>query len=315
MLISASDSILATDFRYIEQGRREATNCQIHQINEGYTWLTELTANLKVSRIGYEADHLTVAIVANINQAIQNNAGSHSPYLIPTTGIVANMRSVKDDSERSNLERAIAISDEALSLVSPNIKAGITERQVAWDIEKAMRELGAESVAFDIIVAAGQNGALPHHRPDDTLIRTGDSVVVDIGATYGGYRSDLSRTFCIGPPDNRFQEIYKTVLEAQVAAEESIRPQMTGADVDSIAREKIALAGYGKYFGHGLGHGVGLEIHEWPRVAPRSNDILVDGMIFTIEPGIYIPDWGGVRIEDVVVIECGGATVLSKSPK
>lgn len=315
LLISASDAALATDFRYIEQGGQQAPEYRIHRTTGNSAWLAELASEMNLSRIGYESDHLTVAGLTDFEKALAEGNEGDTPSLVPTTGIVETMRAVKDKNERALLERAIAIADEALGRVAPAIEPGMTEKQVAWDIEKAMRELGAESIAFDIIVGTGPNGALPHHRADDTVIRPGDPVVIDMGATYAGYRSDLTRTFCIDPPDDRFREIYDTVLGAQVAAEETARPGMTGGEVDSIARDYISSAGYGKYFGHGLGHGVGLAVHERPRIVPDSKDVLEDGMVFTVEPGIYIPEWGGVRIEDIVALEDGRVRVLSKSPK
>jgi Xaa-Pro aminopeptidase len=270
---------------------------------------------MNVSRIGFESDHLTVASLSDFEKALAERDDDGETSLIPTTGITEIMRAVKDENERELLVRAIQIADEALARVAPAIEPGMTEKGVAWDIEKAMRDLGAESNAFDIIVGAGPNGALPHHRADDTVIQSGYPVVIDMGATYAGYRSDLTRTFCIGQPDDRFQQIYDTVLGAQLAAEKDVRPGMTGAEVDAIARDYISDAGYEEYFGHGLGHGVGLAIHERPRVIQSSEDVLENGMIFTIEPGIYIPGWGGVRIEDIVVLEGGRAAVLSQSPK
>ena len=315
LLVSASDAALATDFRYVEQGGLQAPDYRIHRIGASSDWLAELASEMNLSRIGYESDHLTVAGLADFEKALAEGNDGESASLVPSTGIVETMRAIKDENERELLERAIAIADEALSRVAPAIEPGMTEKQVAWDIEKAMRELGAESIAFGIIVGAGPNGALPHHRADDTVIQSGDPVVIDMGATYEGYRSDLTRTFCIGPPDDRFREIYDTVFGAQVAAEEAACPGMTGAEVDSIARDHIAAAGYGEYFGHGLGHGIGLAVHERPRIAPNSKDVLEDGMVFTVEPGIYIPGWGGVRIEDIVALEGGRTKVLSKSPK
>lgn len=315
LLISAADAVLATDFRYIEQGTREAPEHRIHRIGAGSDWLAELALEMDLTRIGFESDHLTVAAHAEFEGALAESENGGSRSLVPTNGIVETIRAVKDDAERGLLERAIAIADGALAAVASAIEPGMTERMVAWDIEKAMRELGAEGIAFDIIVGAGPNGALPHHRADDTVIRPGDPVVIDMGAAYAGYRSDLTRTFCIGGHDDRFDEVYGIVLDAQLAAEEAASPGMTGAEVDSVARDHIAGAGYGEQFGHGLGHGVGLAVHERPRVVPASEDVLEDGMVFTVEPGIYIPDWGGVRIEDIVALEDGRARVLSQSPK
>jgi len=315
LLISAFDAVLVTDFRYVEQGGQQAPDYRIHRTAYGSPWLSDLASEMNLTRIGYESDDLTVATHSGFIDDLAKGESDKLMELIPTSGIVETMRAVKDDTERELLERAIAIADQALGNVASAIEPGMIEKRVAWDIEKAMRELGAESIAFDIIVGAGPNGALPHHRADDTVIQLGDPVVIDMGATYQGYRSDLTRTFCVGPSDDRFREIYDTVLGAQAAAEEAVRPGMTGAEVDAVARDFIADAGFGEYFGHGLGHGVGLAVHERPRIVPKSGDVLENGMVFTIEPGIYIPGWGGVRIEDIVSLENGRAKVLSQSPK
>ena len=192
----------------------------------------------------------------------------------------------------------------------------MTERDISWALHLRMRELGAEGPGFDTIVAAGPNGALPHHRADDTPVRAGDGLVIDMGANFDGYRSDLTRTFVVGAePSDKFREIYGIVLNAQLAAIDAAEPGMTGEELDDVARQVIADAGYGDEFGHGLGHGVGLAIHERPMVVPTSEDEIEDGMVFTIEPGIYIPGWGGVRIEDIVVMEGGRAKPLTGSPK
>jgi Xaa-Pro aminopeptidase len=228
---------------------------------------------------------------------------------------VDDLRAVKEPAELALIEKAVDIADTALGRIAPAMEPGMTEKYIAWEIEKAMRELGAEAIAFDIIVGAGPNGALPHHKADDTVIRPGDTVVIDMGATYEGYRSDLTRTFAVGEPDDSYQGVYDTVLGAQTAAEEAVRPGMKGQELDAVARDFIAEAGYGEYFGHSLGHGVGLAVHERPRVAPASQDVLEGGMVFTIEPGIYLPGWGGVRIEDIVTLENGRARVLTRSSK
>ena len=191
----------------------------------------------------------------------------------------------------------------------------MTERQVAWELEKKMRDLGADGPSFPTIVGAGRNGALPHHRPDDTIIQDGDPVVIDMGSIYKGYCSDLTRTIFIGEPDDFFKKIYSIVLEAQTTAEKSIIKGITAGDADKIARDIISNSGYGDNFGHSLGHGVGLDVHESPVLGPRSTDILEDGMFFTVEPGIYISGWGGVRIEDIVTLENGSTKILSQAHK
>jgi Xaa-Pro aminopeptidase len=191
----------------------------------------------------------------------------------------------------------------------------MTEQEVAWELEKAMREGGAEDVAFDTIVGSGPNGALPHARISDRQIREGEPIVIDMGAKYRGYLSDMTRTVWLGEPDERLREVYRVVLQAQRAGREAVRPGAGGQQLDAIAREVITEAGYGEYFGHGLGHGVGLAIHEEPRLGKTSTSVLEANMDVTVEPGIYLPGWGGVRIEDLVVVTDRGADILTKSPK
>jgi Xaa-Pro aminopeptidase len=213
------------------------------------------------------------------------------------------------------MQRAANIADLGMEAAASAIAEGQTERVVAWAIEKAMREAGAEGVSFDVIVAAGANGAMPHHSPSDHAIQSGEPIVIDIGARYRGYCSDLTRTLFVGQPDDLFRKVYDIVLGAQLTAMSLIRPDMTGEAADSLARKVIDEAGYGSAFGHALGHGVGLAVHEDPRLGPGSTLALETGMVFSVEPGIYIPAKGGVRIEDMVVLEEGGVRSLSQATK
>ena len=196
-----------------------------------------------------------------------------------------------------------------------SIQAGMTEKDVAWRMEVAMREFGADNLSFNTIVASGPNGAMPHHRADDTVIQAGVPIVIDMGAQVNGYCSDITRTVVVGEPDEMFHKIYNIVLGAQLTAINTVRPGLTGEECDALARDIIAEAGYGENFGHSLGHGVGLAVHENPRVGPIAENVLEPNMVFTIEPGIYLPGWGGVRIEDIVILGEEGATPLSKAGK
>ncbi|MBI4336831.1 MAG: aminopeptidase P family protein [Chloroflexi bacterium] len=207
------------------------------------------------------------------------------------------------------------IADQAFQQVASAIQVGETERSVAWRLEKAMRELGAEGLSFDIIVAAGPNAALPHHHPSERPIGAGEPVVIDFGSRYEGYCSDTTRTICLGPADDTFRKVYDIVLGAQLTAIATVQAGMTAGQADSIARDIIKQAGYGDNFGHSLGHGIGLAVHEYPRVGPKAEAALEEGMVFTIEPGIYVPGWGGVRIEDTVVLEKGKVRSLNTSSK
>lgn len=316
LLISQDDDTLITDFRYVEQAGRQAPDFRIHQAKPGEKWMPEWTAEHNVKRIGFESQDLTVAThQAFIKMADEAENGNH-PELLPTSGILESIRAFKDADEVALLTEAIRIADEAIDEVAPRIEPGITEEAVAWELEKAMRERGAEMISFDTIVGSGANGALPHHRADESVIKQADAIVIDMGAKYQGYCSDLTRTVFVGEPDDKFRRIYDIVLQAQLAAEEQVTAGMSGKEADAIARDIITDAGYGDKFGHSLGHGVGLAVHEAPHVGPRAEEeILEDGMVFTIEPGIYLPEWGGVRIEDIVVLENGRARVISKAKK
>lgn len=315
LLISRKEAVLATDFRYTEQAGNQAPDFRIHRTAAGLDWFPEWTADQNVNRIGFESQDLTVSLYESFKKAAQDAEKTNMPELISTSGLIEEIRTVKDADEIRLLTRAVEIADEALDEVAAIVKPGMTEEAIAWELEKAMRVRGAEMISFDTIVGAGPNGALPHHRADETVVKDGDAIVIDMGAKYEGYCSDLTRTIFVGEPDEKFREIYNIVLKAQLAAEEQVRAGMTGEEVDAIAREVIAEAGYGDNFGHSLGHGVGLAVHEYPRVGPRAKDVLEDNMVFTIEPGIYLSGWGGVRIEDIVVLENGRARVISKAHK
>jgi Xaa-Pro aminopeptidase len=228
---------------------------------------------------------------------------------------VESLRAVKENEEIEAITRAVEISDNALEHIEQNIHAGMSEKNVAWELEKYMRECGSQSVPFDIIVAAGPNAALPHAVPSERTIQEGEPVLIDIGARIDDYASDLTRTICPGEPDEKFKKVYDIVLGAQLTAIELIKEGMTGEQADSLARTAIAEAGYADAFGHALGHGIGLAAHESPRLGPGSVDELVSGMVFSIEPGIYFPGWGGVRIEDLTIMENGKLRVLSKARK
>ena len=314
LLISADEAVLATDFRYVEQGGKQAPGFRVERTGRE-PWLPRISAELGLKRIGFESDQVTVSDHGALQKSLEETKAAGRPELVPTTSLVDRLRAVKEEAELKLLTRAVIIADKAMDRVAPTIEPGATEGEVAWELEKAMRERGAEAISFDVIVGAGPNGALPHHRADSTVIKAGDAVVIDMGATYEGYCSDLTRTFIVGEPDDTFKRVYDTVLRAQLAAEERVTAGSTGGEADAIARDIIVEAGYGDEFGHSLGHGVGLEVHEYPRVGATSEDVLEDGMVFTIEPGIYISGWGGVRIEDIVVMEDGRARVLSRAAK
>ena len=314
LLVTEKEAVLATDFRYMEQAKTQSPDYEIFQItNDMVSWLPGLLANLGVSRLGFEAGHITLALYRQLNDTLNERQTPTS--LVPTDGVVESLRAVKEPGEIELITRAAAISDSAFEYIAGKIHAGMTEQEVSWVLEKFLRENGSQSIPFEIIVAAGPNAALPHAKPSPHPINEGEPVMIDLGARVEGYCSDLSRTICLGKPADTFGKIYNVVLDAQLAAMSIIKEGITGEQVDSAARGVIQKAGYGEAFGHALGHGVGLAAHELPRLGPGSAETLTSGMVFTIEPGIYLPGWGGVRIEDLVVLENGRAKVISKARK
>jgi Xaa-Pro aminopeptidase len=314
LLITFEEAILATDFRYIEQSTQEASDFEIFRISGTVNWLNNLLDRLQIKKLGFEASDLTVNLHALMLDEIIKVKPSQ-PNFIPTTELVEPLRMVKDSNEIALISKAVELADDAFLAVSPNIKVGDSELLVAWQIEKTMKEMGADSISFDTIVASGPNGAKPHHQPSERKIQAGEPIVIDMGAKFQGYCSDMTRTICIGEPEPKLKEIYDIVLGAQLTAIATVSSIMCSGDADRIARDIINEAGYGDLFGHSLGHGIGLEVHENPRVGPGGNDLLVNGTIFTIEPGIYISGWGGVRIEDTVIMENGSVRTLNKSHK
>jgi len=312
LLITPKAAILATDFRYIEQARAQAPDYEIHRVaGDAADWLPGLATELELSDLAFEAANITVTQYGKLNDAL-DKAKSRTT-LTPLDGLVESLRAVKEPEEIKLITQAAELADAAYEYVETEIKAGMTEKEIAWEIEKTLRERASQTIPFDIIVASGPNAALPHARPTSRTIEPGEPIVIDMGARIDGYCSDLSRSICIGKRDDRFNEIYNIVLKAQQTAIDAIKEGVTGEEVDAAARKYIKDAGYGEAFGHGLGHGVGLATHELPHIAPNSKEPLIDGMIFTVEPGIYLPEWGGVRIEDMVLMENGKARVLSQA--
>lgn len=312
LLITADRALIATDFRYYEQVGLECPGYELAQITTTLAAvLPEMTQTAGVRRLAFEADHATFADVQDWSKA--------APEIewVPTRGIGTGLRAVKDAAEIAILRTAIALADEALAAGLAQLRPGMTELDLSWAIESYMRTHGAQNVSFELIVACGPNGARPHARATQAPIVAGEPIVIDMGARVDGYCSDLTRTVCLGQPNapERFWAVYNTVLQAQMAAEAAIRPGMTGQEADAVARDLITAAGYGPNFGHGLGHGVGLAVHEEPRLSRLGTGALVTGNVVTVEPGIYLPGWGGVRIEDIVLVTDNGAEVLTRAPK
>jgi len=312
LLITPQNTILATDFRYLEQAKTQAPDYEIFPItNDIVDWFPKLTAGLDLKRLGFEAGHVTFAIYRQLTDTLKPS----QLKFVPVDGLVESLRAIKEPEEIEFIAKAVEITDNTFEYIEDVIHIGMSEKEIAWQIEKCLREKGSESLPFEVIIASGPNSALPHAKPSPRTIKSGEPVVIDIGAKCGGYCSDLSRTICLGTPDDTFNKIYDIVLGAQLTAQAIIKEGMTGEQADSLARTVIKQAGYGQAFGHALGHGIGLAPHELPRLGPNSTELLTSGMVFTIEPGIYVTGWGGVRIEDVVVMENGKARVISKARK
>ncbi len=310
LVITAERAVIATDFRYYEQVGREAPEFELVKITGRVSdLLPQFLADLGIRRLGFESQHLTVEQLNTLSKATEG------VEWLPLEDTVEKIRAIKDNDEMEALRRSAALNDDAFAHLLDVIEPGMTEREAAWRIEAYMRSHGASKVAFDLIVAAGPNGALPHAQPGDQAIQPGAPVVVDIGCVLDGYCSDMTRTFCLGEPSSRYLEVWNLVLQAQEAAEAVLRVGTTGVEADAAARDLIAEAGYGDYFGHGLGHGVGLAVHERPGASRLSEDTFVAGMSLTVEPGIYLPGEFGVRIEDLVIIGEDGIEILTNTPK
>ncbi len=315
LYITGDRAHLATDFRYTEQATAQASHFNVEQVRVGWDWLLTQLKETGAKRVGFESPAMTVGTYNSLMGAINEDSDLSGVELVPISDLADGQRSIKDGEELVLLQRAIDASDIAMEKVCPTITEGMTEREVAWRMEMAMRDAGADGISFDTIVAAGPNGAMAHHMPTDKVIQRGEAIVIDMGAKVGGYCSDITRTVVVGEPDEMFHKIYGIVLDAQLTAIDKVRTGMNGEEADGLARDVIANAGYGDNFGHSLGHGVGLAVHENPRVSPRSQDPLDVNSVFTVEPGIYLSGWGGVRIEDIVILGEGGATPLSKASK
>jgi len=313
LLLSSRSAYLLTDFRYREWAAAEAPDFDLVIYTAGLSkLLPDLLASLSCRRLGFETPYLSFSLYHRLTEAVAG-AGLQMEW-IPQETLLEPLREVKDAAEVTAIRRALALSEKVMAEVAEYLTPGRTEAEVAWFIERRLRELGAEAPAFDPIVAAGTNAARPHHHPGDHVIQTGEPVIIDMGARLAGYCSDISRTFYVGgEPDAKFREVYTLVRRAQMQAEGGIKAGMLSSDADALAREVIGAAGYGDAFGHSLGHGVGLAVHERPSLSPYKDraTVLPAGAVATVEPGIYLPDWGGVRLEDMILITAAGADILN----
>lgn len=293
------------------QARAEAVGWTIvRRTGRAIEVLHPLLGPLGVRRLGFEEEALVVGEFRRLEEAVAGQVA-----LVPVGELVSELRLVKSAAELALIERAVAITDAAFEAVLPTMRPDQTERQLAWALDEAMLRGGADAIGFDTIVAAGPNGAFAHHRPGDQPLGEGLPITIDMGARFGGYHADLTRAVILGEPTDRARAVYRAVLGAVEAAEGGLRAGMSGKAADAVARDAIAAAGFGDYIAHGLGHGVGVQVHEAPSAGPAFEETLPAGATLTIEPGIYIPGWGGARIEDLVVIEADRVRVLSRAAK
>lgn len=310
ILVTQSETVFVTDFRYIEQAGEECTGYRVVKRNGGtFKTLARQAKKLGAGKVGIEAN------VLSLNAAEQFRAALGKIEMVNTHGVVGRLREIKDRDEITAIEACIRANEKCLEHIRSFLVPGIRELDISAEIEYFARGLGFDGMAFPTIAAFGPRGSLPHARPTKRRLRKGDPVLIDCGVTGDGYVSDLTRVFFHNKISARFERIYRIVLEAQRRAIRRIRPGVKAGVVGRAARGHITKAGFGPRFGHGLGHGIGMQVHEAPGVSAGSGTVLRRGMVFTVEPGIYIPGFGGVRIEDNVLVTPKGVRVLSDSPK
>ncbi|MCQ4085892.1 Xaa-Pro peptidase family protein [Saccharibacillus sp. JS10] len=308
VLVTETESYLLTDFRYMEQAPQQAKDFKV--VEHAPKVMETVKALLGSSaKLGFEQEHVTFATYQSYKEAL---AGIE---LVPVSGLVEGLRLFKDEGELAIMREAAVLADRTFSYILPKIRPGVTERELDLQMEMFMRENGATSSSFDTIVASGERSALPHGVASSRVLQGNEFITFDFGALLNGYCSDLTRTVVLGEASDRHREVYGIVLEAQLNALDKIRPGMTGREADALTRDIISSYGYGEQYGHSTGHGLGMEVHESPRLSKLSDDILKPGMVVTVEPGIYIPGFGGVRIEDDIVITETGIEIITSSKK
>ncbi|QDI89857.1 aminopeptidase P family protein [Salicibibacter halophilus] len=308
-LITAREAFFVTDFRYVEQAKNQCEGFTVVQHEDGISKeINKLLEAENAASVGFEKAHTTYEKYDFYQEAF-------AAKLVPVAGMIENLRLFKSIDELKTMQKAAEIADAAFEHIVTYIKPGVREREIANELEFYMRHLGAESSSFDIIVASGERGARPHGVASHKQVEKGDMITMDFGAYYEGYCSDITRTVAVGEPSDEMHHVYDTVLKAQLKSLEQIKAGMTGVEADAIARDYIYAEGYEGYFGHGLGHGLGMDVHEEPRLSPKGNLQLEAGMVVTVEPGIYLPGKGGVRIEDDILITEDGNERLTLSEK
>jgi Xaa-Pro aminopeptidase len=308
-IITKDDARFITDFRYTEQAAEQAEGFQIVEHKQLIDLeIKDQLKELNVKRLGFEKDHVSYSQYENYNKVLEVE-------LVPISGVIEELRLIKGNDELEIMKKAAKIADDAFEHIQSFIKPGVKEIDISNELEFFMRKQGATSSSFDIIVASGFRSALPHGVASEKEIQSGELVTMDYGALFRGYCSDITRTVAVGEVNDELKNIYDTVLEAQIRGVEGLRPGMTGKEADALTRDYIKDKGYGDYFGHSTGHGLGMEVHEGPSLSFRSDKELKPGMIVTVEPGIYVPQVGGCRIEDDVIITETGNERLTFSSK
>lgn len=328
LIITQNEAILVTDFRYIQQADRQAKGYKIIQYQgSSINVINEELIKLDVNKLGFEESYITYSAYTEFKTKLTRHGdgspvlkeslqkGEPSPCLVPLEGMIEKLRITKDQLEIEVINKAVQIADNAFTYILGYIKPGVMETEIAAEIEFFMKKQGAKGASFETIVASGERSSMPHGVASSKKLENGDVITLDYGAIYEDYCSDMTRTVFLGKIDADMKKIYETVQKAQLDALEGSLAGLTGKEIDLIARNIIVSNGYGSNFGHGLGHGVGLEIHEEPRLSPSGSIKMEPGMVVTIEPGIYIPGKGGVRIEDMIVIGDNGPQVLTTSSK
>ena len=308
-VVTKNDAVFITDFRYTEQAQAQVQDFRIVQHNGPiFAEVATQVALMGAKTIGFEKDSMSYATYEIYKEAVKAE-------FVPVSGVIEKIRLIKTQEEINIIKAACEIADNAFTHILDYIKPGKTELDVSNELEFFMRKQGATSSSFDIIVASGVRSALPHGVATDKVIEKGDFVTLDFGALYNGYISDITRTIAVGQPSDKLVEMYNVVLESQLLALEKVGPGMTGIEADAVARDYLKSKGYGEAFGHSTGHGIGLEVHEGPGLSFRSNTVLEPNMVVTIEPGVYLPGIGGVRIEDDIIITETGNERLTHSTK
>ena len=311
LMITPDNSYLLVDFRYIEAAQNTVKSSEVVIFSNPFETINNLISANNTEEILLEADKITVSAFRTMQKEIKAELTGDDKLSL----FIKDLRIIKSADEIEKLKTAQNIAEKAYLEVLNMVKPGITERQIALELEYLMKKNGAEKIAFDLITVTGKKTSLPHGVPTDVEVRNGDFVTFDIGAVYEGYHSDMTRTVAVGEVSDKQREIYDIVLKSHLAGLDAVRAGVSGFDVDKVCRDIIKDAGYGEFFGHGTGHGVGLEIHEEPRVSPKGETILKSGMIITVEPGIYLPDEFGVRIEDTVLVTDNGYETFAHIPK